>query len=56
MISTEILSTPVVISSYRKLKKKMSRSQHKTLGWILLQPSARSPVHTQVPERWDSSN
>lgn len=50
MISTEILSTPVEISSDRKLKK-ISRSQHKTLGWILLHTSPRSPAHTQVPDR-----
>lgn len=48
IISTEILSTPVEISSYRKLKK-FSRSQHKTPGWILLPPSPQSPSHTQVP-------
>lgn len=48
-ISTEILSTSVEKSSYRKMKK-FPRSQHKSLDCILLHPSPRSPAHTQVPE------
>jgi len=47
--STEILSTSLEKSSYRKLKK-FPRSQHKTPGCILVHPSPRRPAYNQVPE------